>query len=144
MKRYLVLAHYDGDKTALKELMQELARQDPESEFYLVVPATPPATQTWTWSEREAYEAAKQRMNSTLSEIQSPGVNLSGGVHQYAVLPAVEEVLKSQSFDQVLVATPPESEARTTFEEIAEQVRLFSDIPLRHVTSQDAKPVERA
>ena len=144
MKRYLVVAHYDGDKSPLKQELQDLARQDPEASFLLVVPATPPDTQTWTWSETEAYEAAKQRMNSTLSELKGEGVNLSGDVVNFAALPAVEEALKREPFDELIAATPPESEARTPFREFEEHVRLFSDIPIRHVMARDAKSVERA
>lgn len=143
MKRYLVIAHYDGDKSPLKQEMQDLARQDPEARFFLVVPATPPATQTWTWSEKEAYEAAMQRLNSTLSDLKSPGVNLAGDVVNFAALAAVEEALKRDSFDELLVATPPESEARTPFREFEDHVRLFSDIPIRHVMARDATSVER-
>lgn len=144
MKRYLVIAHYEGDKAPLKDLMLDLTRQDPQAEFYLVVPATPPPTQTWTWSEEEAYEVAKRRLEATLRELQAPGVKLSGDVVNFAALAAVEEALKKGSFDELIVATPPEAEARTSFEEFREQVRLFSDIPMRHVTAEQAQAIEQA
>ena len=148
MPNYLVIAHFDGDHSPVTEVIRTLA-QEPDSTFYLIVPATPPPNHDWTWSETEAYDAAKQRLNSLLGEFKQTGANITGDVVNYASLAAVEEVLQKAAYDgtqydELVVATPPEDSARTPFADFEYHVRRISQIPIRHIVAPDAKPVERA
>jgi hypothetical protein len=142
MKRYLVIAHYEGDRTPVKQAMYEL-NQAGEAEFHVVVPATPYSENTWTWTEREAYDAAQARLKSTLTELQSGGAHVTGEVLSKSSLGAVEQALQQATYDGVIVATPPDADARTPFSEFEFRIRRLTQIPIRHVVAENAKPVER-
>lgn len=144
MKKYLVIANYQGDHSPVVKAIREIAEQDNTATFRLIVPATPPLTHAWTWTEREAYEAAQQRLNQLLGEFKRAAANITGEVVNYDSLGAVEEALKKEPYDELLVSTPPDEHARTTFEQYEHQVRRFSDIPMRHIVAPDAEPVPKA
>jgi hypothetical protein len=144
MKRYLVIAHVDGDLTPIKEFIADTARDDGQSTFHVIVPATPPQTGTWTWTEKEAYDVAKRRLDATLSALAGCSPNLSGDVVNYDSDAAVDESLQKATYDELVVGTPPDPAARTPFEDFERHVRQFSDIPIRRIIIKDAKPIERA
>lgn len=144
MKKYLVIAHYDGDHTPVVDAVRELAQQDPQATFHLIVPATPPHTGEWTWTDEEAYRVGKQRMASLLSEFKSANATITGDVVNYTTTGAVEEALQKDSYDELVVGTPREGDARTTFEELEQHVQRLSQIPMRHVVALDAQAVHKA
>lgn len=141
MKRYLLSAYYDGDKTPLWNELRALGK---DAAFHLVVPATPPPTHKWSWSEEEAYEIAKQRLDTTLSEMKTAGLQATGEVLNYSVQEAIEEGLKKGSYDELIISTLPDGEAHATFEAYQTRVRRFSKIPMRHIINEQAKEIERA
>src|SRR5881275_2899349 len=98
MKRYLLAAYYDGDKSPLWHQLHQLGD---DATFHLVVPATPPPTHDWTWSEQEAYEAAKSRLDTTLREMKAAGLQATGEVLNYSVQEAIEEGLKKDTYDEL-------------------------------------------
>lgn len=142
MKRYLLVAHYEGDKTPLWNRLRALSRDG--ATFHIAVPATPPPTNEWTWSEEEAYQVAKNRLDKTLEEMKSAGLQATGEVLNYSVQEAIEEALKKDSYDELIVSTAPEPEAHATFEQYETRVRRFSQIPMRHIVNQEAQEIERA
>lgn len=142
MKRYLLSAYYEGDKTPLWHHLKALAQDG--STFQLVMPATPAPTKEWTWSETESYKIAKQRLDKTLGEMQAAGLEVSGQVLNYSVQEAIEEALKQDTFDELIISTPPDPEAHTQFEDYQQRVRRYSEIPMRHIVNQEAQEIERA
>ncbi len=143
MKRYLVIAHYEGTRTPLVKAMTDLAKQQ-ESTFHVIVPATPAPTDQWTWSEQKSYEIAKVRLDALLGELSGVGAPVTGDVLNYSALAAVEQALQTQPYDELIVATPEEPEARPSYSEYELHVRRLSNIPIRHIAVSSAKPVERA
>jgi hypothetical protein len=142
VKKYLVIAFYDGDKKPLVDTLRQLSQETP-SEFHLIVPATAPADKKWAWSEEEAYHAAKERLAGQLAELNASGANLTGEIVNNDDLAAVDEALQKDSYDELIVATPSDSDTRTPFEEFQSHVRRQSNIPIRHVTADQAESVER-
>jgi len=142
MKRYLLVAYYDGDKTPLYNQLRALAQND--ATYNLVVPATPPPSDTWTWSEEEAYKVAKQRLDKSLQEMSAAGLQATGEVLNYSVQEAMEEALKNGTYDGLIISTLPDSEAHATFEQYETRVRRFSKIPIRHIINENAQEIERA
>src|SRR5690242_15013811 len=116
MKKYLVVAHYDGDRTPLKNFVSRLEKKEP-SEFHVVVPATPAPTHALTWTAEESYQVAKQRLDAEISDLKSVGANVTGEVLNDSTLAAIEEALKKDSYDELIVAMPPDNVARTPFSE---------------------------
>ncbi len=143
MKKYLVIAHYDGDLTPLKNVVRELA-QGGQATFHVIVPATPPPTREWTWTEEEAYEAAKRRLNAEVEELKSVGADVSGQVLNYSALAAVEEALQKDTYDEVIVSTPPVGITDTSYDEYEHHIRRLSQIPIRYVVNEQARPIARA
>ena len=141
MKRYLLAAHYEGDKTPLWEQLRGLG---PDASFFVAVPATPAPTKEWTWSEEESYQIAKQRLDKTLREMQDAGLQAKGQVLNYSVQEAIEEALKNHPFDELIVSTLPSTEAHTEFQDYERRVRRFSQIPMRHIVNERAQEIERA
>jgi hypothetical protein len=142
MKRYLLVAHYTGDKKPLWDALRAAA--DDGSTFHVVVPATPPPTNEWTWSEEEAYRIARGRLEETLSQMQAAGLDATGDVVNYSVQEAIEESLKQATYDELIISTPPEGKARRSFVEYEQRVRRFSNIPLKHIVNDHAVEIERA
>lgn len=141
MKRYLLVAHYDGDKTPLYNQLRALG---PDATFHLAVPATPPPTHEWSWSEEEAYQVAKRRLDSSLREMKDAGLQADGEVLNYSVQEAIEEGLKKDTYDELIISTLPSGEAHTEFADYETRVRRFSQIPMRHIINQKAEEIERA
>jgi hypothetical protein len=144
MKKYLVVAHYDGDRTPLKNFVSRLEKKEP-SEFHIVVPATPAPTHTLTWTAEESYQVAKQRLDAIAGDLKSVGANVTGEVLNESTISALEEALKKDPYDELIIATPPDNVARTEFSEFEHRVRLFNKtVPIEHIVVEGAKPVERA
>lgn len=141
MKHYLLVAHYDGDK---KPLYNQLKALGQDATFHVAVPATPPATHSWSWSEEEAYEVAKRRLDLTLHEMKEAGLQADGEVLNYSVQEAMEEGLKKAEYEELIVSTLPSPEAHTEFEDYETRVRRFSKIPMRHIVNENAQEIERA
>ena len=59
MTRYLVVAHQTATSPELLRRATELAREDPEATFSILVPATP-VQHRWTWEEEETLEVAQR------------------------------------------------------------------------------------
>jgi hypothetical protein len=143
MTKYLLIAHYDGDHTPVNNLVRQLG-QDKNATFNLIVPATPPETRDWTWSEQEAYEVAKRRLDQMMRELQETGANITGEVVNYSVLGAVDEALQKDTYDEIIFGSEPGERARPTLAEMEQHVKQIKPTPIRHVVAEDAKRVERA
>ena len=146
MKRYLLVAYYDGDKTPL---WNQLRAMGPDAKFHLIVPATPPPNNTWTWSEQEAYQVAKQRLDTTLGELKRAGLQADGEVLSFTEQGAIEEALRKDSlrqdsYDELILSTPPQDKARSTLAEYEKRIRIYSQIPIRHLVNENAQEIERA
>ncbi|HZQ05188.1 MAG TPA: hypothetical protein VFD70_01325 [Anaerolineae bacterium] len=143
MKKYLVIAYYDGDLTPVKNVMRELA-QDGQATFHVIVPATPSPSREWTWTEEEAYQAALRRLNSQIEELKSVGGQVNGQVLNYSALAAVEEALQKATYDEVIVSTPPAGITDTSYDEYEHHIRRLTQIPIRYVVNDQARPIARA
>ena len=60
MSSYLVVAHQTATSPELLQRLSELAAEDPQAEFTLLVPATP-LTHLLVWEEGETYQVAENR-----------------------------------------------------------------------------------
>ncbi len=144
MKSYLVVAHYDGDLEPVKQFIATTAQSEADSTFYVAVPATPPQNDGWAWTEKEAYDVAKRRLDTTMGALAGSSPNLTGDVVNYDTVAAIDESLQKSSYDELIIATPPDTVARTPFSQVEQHVRMFTKIPINHIVVENAKPIERA
>lgn len=76
MPTYLIVAYQTAGGRPLRDAIAEVARQDPDAEFRLVVPAT--RTQhLFTWTEGESNAVAQTRAESVAERLTSSGVRLA-------------------------------------------------------------------
>src|SRR5687767_9861397 len=103
--RYLVVANQTLGGEPLFARIRELARAGP-SAFYVVVPATPPKDHVWT--EEEATEIARSRLDSALERKAALGLEADGEVGDGSPMLAVEDAIRDQgAFDAIVLPTLP-------------------------------------
>lgn len=103
--RYLVVANQTLGGEPLFARIRELARAGP-SAFYVVVPATPPKDHVWT--EEEATEIARSRLDSALERMEALGLEADGEVGDGSPMLAVEDAIREQgAFEAIVLSTLP-------------------------------------
>lgn len=108
MARYLVVAHQTAESSELRAALGQLARDDGDAEFVLLVPATPPAS-LLVWEEGEARELATRRAAAARSSLTAAGFNV---VDAHAgdpnPLDAIRDELRDfRSYGAIVVSTLP-------------------------------------
>lgn len=108
-RRILIVANQTAAGNHLKE---EVARrmQERPCTFKLLVPATPPHSSLWT--EGEAIGLATQRMNEALEGLRAIGARIDGEVGDSSPVEAIGDVLRQESFDEVILSTLPPGVSR--------------------------------
>ncbi len=139
MKRYLVMAHYEGDHALFYDLVRERMAHG-SAEFFVVVPATPPRGRSLTWSEEQAYAVAKQRLAVALNSMRSLGANVSGKIGAASITDAIDDTLREQSFDEVILATPPATLMERLFGDLGSRVKQIKDVLVTQVVIPQARP----
>jgi hypothetical protein len=137
LKSYLVVAHYEGDHRVVDDLIRARMAQGP-ARFFLLVPATPPRTRSLTWNEEQARELANERLNFGLKSIRALGADVTGAVGDVSIADAILDALRAQSFDEVILATPPATITEQFLGNLATQVKRIKDIPITHVVIPEA------
>ena len=104
MRRILVVANQTLVGEHLMAKVRELGRLGPCT-FHILVPATPPQDHTWT--EGEARAVATRRLNEGLGRFREAGVEATGEVGDANPILAVEDLMRDQEFDEIIVSTLP-------------------------------------
>ncbi len=115
MGQYLIVANQTlGGAELEREVQQRI--EVGESRFYIVVPATPTHHKTKAWgggfdddsSETDkAHDVAEGRLGQMMDKLKSLGAKADGEVGDADPQTAVKDVLRHQSFDEVIVSTLP-------------------------------------
>lgn len=104
MPRYLVVADETvGGKPLLDEI--RLRHEGNRSQFTVLVPATVP-TEGLTWTESEARGLARDRLERVLNRLRELGVEADGDVADPDPYLAVEDTIRGQRFDEVILSAP--------------------------------------
>ncbi len=115
MNRYLIVANQTlGGEELEREVRERI--EGGESHFHVVVPATATDSQRKDWGGGfdvgspeldKAHEIAKLRLRRMLEKLTSLGATADGEVGDPDPKTAVKDVLRDQSFDEVIVSTLP-------------------------------------
>jgi hypothetical protein len=128
MPRYLVVANQTLGGDHLLELLRERASQG-DASIHVLVPAT--VDQTHLTSDEETdYLLARRRLDVALKRFSDLGVEVTGEVGEHLVVDTILDVLRRESFDEVIVSTLPAGVSRW----------LGLDLP-RHVERRWRVPV---
>ena len=106
MAKYLLVAHQTAEAPELIDAARELAAEDAEADFTLLVPATP-VGDLMTWEEGEAKEVARDRAESASAALRSNGVNVVD-VRVGDADPALaigDEFLDGRRYQAVIIST---------------------------------------
>jgi Cyclic nucleotide-binding domain len=133
MNRYLVVANQTlGGDPLLAAVRARLSKQEPE--FYVLVPASAPRG-TFSWTESEASMIADDRLDRALSRFRELGARAEGSVGDADPFLAIEDVLREQRFDEIIISTYPRRMSRALKTDLPGRIRAAHDVPIIHITS---------
>lgn len=139
-RRVLVLANETANSV---ELLDELRRigADRAANYYVVVPASPietgvAATHGPLDVMEATQEAAKARLEHTLSTLRSENLEANGALGDYRPLRALANAVDSFHPDQIVIATLPLEESVWHRFEVVDRARAeYPNLPVIHVVA---------
>jgi GABA permease len=139
-RRVLVLANETANST---ELLDELRRigADHAANYFVVVPASPvetgvAATHGPLDVMEATQEAARARLDHTLSTLRSENLQADGALGEYRPLRALANAVDTFRPDQIVIATLPlESSVWHRFDVVDRAGAEHPDIPVTHVVA---------
>jgi GABA permease len=140
MRTYLVVANQTLGSRELLEHVQKVGAGG-ECEFHVIVPATPPKEHLF-WTEGEARSLAKKRLDETLERWRAEGVEATGEVGDASPNLAVDDVMRTRKFDEVIVSTFPTGVSRWLKRSLPERIQRHYDLPVTHIVSEP-EPADR-
>ena len=138
MKRILVVAN----RTLCEQhLLDELRRRRAEGPvtFHFVVPASHPSG--WTWTETQAELDARARLDQLLDTLAVAGIGATGEIGDASPVTAVEDVLRREPFDELVVSTLPAGVSRWMGQNVVRRLHAHTGLPVTHVLA-DRVPAE--
>jgi hypothetical protein len=133
-RRYLVVANQTLGGKHLLRLVHEYTAAGP-CRFHVVVPATPPGEHL-TWTEGEALAIAQQRLDRALVTFKDHGVEADGQVGDANPLLAIQDALRREEFDEIILSTLPPGMSRWLKLDLPHRVERSFDVPVTHLVAE--------
>ena len=133
MRRYLVVANQTLGGDHLMNKVRDYMAGGPCG-FHVVVPASPPGDHAWT--EGEARALAQRRLDSALERFRELGAEADGSVGDSNPLLAIEDAVREQRFDEILLSTLPPGPSRWLKLDLPNRVANRFRIPVTHLIGQ--------
>src|ERR1700737_3245243 len=105
--RLLVIANETVEGDLLHETIVRLAGKRAAS-VMVVAPAPQSRVRHWCSDEDHARDAAKLRLARSLARLREQGINATGSIGDADPLRAIEDALRVDAADELLIATHPE------------------------------------
>jgi hypothetical protein len=137
-RRYLVVANLTLGSEQLKLLIQRRLQRGPCS-FHVVVPASPDP-HTMTWAEGDVLRAARSRLDQALSMLRALHADVTGEVGDWTPLLAIEDAVRTETFDEIIVSTLPPGVSRWIGRDLPTRIAGRFGVPVTHVTSSIDSP----
>jgi hypothetical protein len=140
MARYLIIAYQTAGSPELAERVRELVAADPEAEFSLLVPATPPS-HLHTWEEGEARQLAMRRGSEAAAKLTAVGARVTAvRVGSHLPLDAVgDELYWHPGYTAIVLSTFPPGLSRWLKGDLPNQLRRRYRLPVHHVVAAPAQ-----
>ena len=156
MRRYLVVANQTLQRAELREELRMRISAGPCS-FFVLVPNTRaahydavtaggvlPQPGMWWWvtdyappaTDEEATAQARQRLSQMLAGLAALGVPVQGDLGSSGPLEAMEKVLADHQFDEIIVATLPQTISRWLGSDLPHQAERRFRLPVTTVISK--------
>src|SRR5712692_2257490 len=130
MRSYLVVANQTLGGEHLIVKARECMAAGP-CRFHVLVPATPPSDHAWT--EGEARALAQARLDSALARFRELGAEVEGGVGDQDPMLAIEDALRTERFDEIILSTLPAGISRWLKLDLPRRVADRFGLPLTHL-----------
>lgn len=135
MARILAVAHQTAETPEFVAAVKRVAA-DTDSEFVLLVPATPVKHMT-SWTDGESRAVASERALSARERLESAGVRVVdtvvGDADPYQ---AISDTLAPGGFSAIIISTFPPGVSRWLGVDLIGRVRRSFDLPLTHVIAR--------
>ncbi len=124
MARYLLVAHQTAQSDELIAAAQQLALEDTQAEFCLLVPATPIAS-LLVWEEGETLELARRHTVEARARLEGHGLRIVDArpADQDPMAAIADELHDGQVFAAVVVSTLPAGMSRWLKMDVTSRVR---------------------
>lgn len=133
----LVVANETLIGTELIEAVRRRAAAGP-IRVAVVAPVTPPREGYVVYRDSRR-AAAGRRLERVLEALRDAGIPAHGGVFDDEPLAAVKDVLDSESVDEIIVSTHPETKSGWLRRNLLDEIRkVAGDRPVEHVVSEVA------
>jgi GABA permease len=130
MRRYLVVANRTLGGDHLMAKVRECVAAGP-SEFHVLVPAS--HSHDFTWTEGGDKAAAEARLAEALARLRASGAEITGEVGDTNPIEAVGDVLRRESFDEIILSTLPPGVSRWLHQDLPTRVRKQYRLPVQHI-----------
>ena len=137
MGKYLVVAHQTASSPELLAKLKEIAGEDADADFVLLVPATRPEHLA-AWVEGEARATAERTADQAKEVFEKNGLSVSRtAVGDEAPVEAVRDELRENPahYDAIVVSTLPLGISRWLGLDVPHQLQRRFEIPVVHVAA---------
>jgi hypothetical protein len=148
-RRYLVIANQTLAEAELSEAIRQRMEAGPSS-FYLLVPntdhgdlaarisrsaplAAPVADAT---ADHLATEHAQHRLGQLLDDLRTVGADAEGEVGEADPIAAVDNVLATRTFDEIILSTLPEHVSKWLRMDLPHRLHRHSGLPVTTITTK--------
>lgn len=134
MRRYLVVANQTLGGTHLVERVRDCLGQGPCA-FYVLVPASADLS-GWTHTNESDHELAAERLDRALTRFRELGAEAEGEVGDPRPTDAIADVLRRESFDEIILSTLPPGVSRWLGMDLVSRVERSVDLPVTHLIAE--------
>jgi cell pole-organizing protein PopZ len=140
VRRYLVVANRTLGGAHLTAKVRECLAAGP-CEFHVLVPASH-STRDFTWTEGGDRTAAEARLAEAMVRFKASGAVVTGEVGDTNPIEAIGDVLRRESFDEIILSTLPPGVSRWLGQDLPSRVAKQHRLPVQHIVA--AEEVVRA
>jgi len=130
-RHILIVANQTAAGEHLKRIVEARVLEG-DCRFTLVVPATQPEG-TLTWTEGQTHAAARSRLDEALPGLRALGANIEGVVGDRRPTLAVDDVIRTDPADEIIVSTFPPGVSRWLRQDLPRRLARTYNIRVTHV-----------
>ena len=131
MKRVLVVANRTLCEQHLLDAVRHRKEEGPAT-FHLLVPASHPGG---FWTDAKAEREARARLDDSIETLAIGGLAVTGEIGDPNPVTAVEDLLRREPFDEIIVSTLPHGVSRWMANNVVRRLGRFG-LPVTHVLAE--------
>ena len=131
-RRILVVANETLGGRELRSLIEERSH-DKRTVILVCTPALNSRLRHWASDEDGARAAAQERLDASLAELRSLGIDASGEIGDANPLQAMEDELRTFGADEIIISTHPPGRSHWLERGVVDHARERFAVPVRHV-----------